>query len=258
MSKFAVSFKGGLAKGFGAIGMIRFMQEKNIKPQMIAGSSSGALMATCYALGYDWQDILAFIQDFKFRSTIGVIDSLKTGTLLSPTKVREKLLDYTDDVNIEDLPIKLGIFVTDLKDKRRVTITKGNLINALVASLAYPFVFPSIEFEGRKYVDGDLSVSYSANTLRHLSGAENVIGVASFHDGMGLPFGDALASKFVSTIRILSVQLDRLHSEVDPVEIDLRYETSDVNFTELDKAPLLAERVYKKCLEKEQEILALV
>jgi len=119
MKSFAISFKGGASRGMGAIGIIRFLQEENITPKIVAGSSSGAIIAAAYSLGYQWNDILKFASNIRLWRLLLLRSTFKESSLISGKKYRAKLLSLHDDVNIENLPIKLIILQLILKIIKR-------------------------------------------------------------------------------------------------------------------------------------------
>lgn len=166
MKPFGISFKGGLARGFGAIGIIRFLEEEGLKPQVVAGSSSGAIIAASIALGYDWQKLVDIVSSFRFREIISLYSLIKNGSLVSYKLYEKKLLLYNHNLQIEDLPIKLIIFATDPTTNDRVYVERGSLIKALIASSGFPVIFPSIEIKSKRVLDGDLTGGFSPHILR--------------------------------------------------------------------------------------------
>src|SRR5579863_928521 len=110
MKKFVVSIKGGAVRGFGSIGAIRFLQEENLHPTIIAGASAGSLVATAYAFGLGWEEMTDLIQEINVRKLLSLRNLLRKGYLIEDEEIYDLLKLNFEDKNIEDLPVKLLIY----------------------------------------------------------------------------------------------------------------------------------------------------
>lgn len=146
----------GLARGFAHIGALRALIRHNIKPTIVTGSSIGALVGGCYLAGKldefeDWalslnrRKIFSYL-DFRVRSA-GMIGGEKLVTLLE---------EHFKGMVIEDLPHPFVAIASDIITGHEVWLRKGNFIDAMRASFALPGVFPPVEINGRRLVDGAL------------------------------------------------------------------------------------------------------
>lgn len=257
MKKFAISFKGGLARGFGAIGVMRFLEEEDLHPDIVAGSSSGAMVAASIALGYKWERILEMVTSFRFRDIISLTSLINDGSLVSYDKYREKLLAFNHDTKIEDLPIRLIVFVTDPSINERVYLEKGSLVNALMASSGFPLIFPGVKVNGKEVLDGDLTGGFSARRL-HEEGARVVIGVGH----KLLPFTrhkkmNAIA-KVTEAYQIMNNQINILNDEVEPVDLAVRYDVGEYSYTNFRDLEKITDIAYEEIKKKKSDILDLL
>ena len=147
----------GAARGLAHIGAIRVLEEEGYAISAITGTSMGALVGGIYAAGkldryVDWvgslakKDVLKYL-DVSFRATSGILK----GDLII-----ELLRDLVGDVLIENLPLPFLAVATDLTARKEVWLTKGNLFDAIRASIAIPGVFTPQRIAGRWLVDGGL------------------------------------------------------------------------------------------------------
>ncbi len=153
MNKIALVLGSGGARGYAHIGVIEELQ-KRFEIVAISGASMGALIGGLYAaggldaykkwvLGLDAFDVMKLL-DFSFD---------KRG-LVGGERVMKKLRQILGDVKIEDLPISYTAVATDLRKNREVWFQKGDLLEAIRASIAIPSFFTPIEKEGMLLVDG--------------------------------------------------------------------------------------------------------
>jgi NTE family protein len=256
MKRFGISFKGGLARGFGAIGIIRFFQEENLKPQVLAGSSSGSIMAAAFALGLDWKEILKISTSIRFREIISFISIFTEGSIVSSDKFYNKLSEVQSDIDIKDLPIKLIIYATDTKNYQRVNIEEGSLLNALMTSSSFPAVFPFRKLKNYKrtqLVDGDLTMGYSAKPLRE-NGAEIVFGVGHTNNHKINASKENILERIFLPQSLLLKEIELLHNTLDPVDLEIKYNVGNYSPIDFKNISLIAENAYR-AIRKEKDLI---
>jgi NTE family protein len=146
----------GLARGFAHIGALRALERHGIKPSIVSGTSIGALVGGCYLMGKmnefeEWALALTRRRIFNYLDF-----RVRSAGLIGGQKVFAQLDQYFHGVNIEDLPMPFVTIAADLTTGHEVWLRKGNLIDAMRASFALPGVFPPIEINDRRLVDGAL------------------------------------------------------------------------------------------------------
>lgn len=256
---FGISFKGGAARGLGAIGVVRFFQENNLKPVVVAGSSSGAIVAAAYALGFKWNQIVEMAKEIKISKLISIKDVLSLKSLSTWDHFRKILKAYSADKNIEDLPVKLLMFTTSSVSGERIVVDKGSLIEAILASSAYPVLFPPFVFNDKDVFDGDLSTSFSVRDLKG-RGARKVIGVgydASLPLTKKKDIGGPV-NRAIDIYRILMKQVGDFNDRGCLPDICISYGAADHSYLDFKNIDRIVDRAYDACLKKKDEILNLL
>ena len=172
--KIGLALGSGAALGAAHVGVLKALEEHDIKPGFIAGTSIGALVAALYAFGMpankieeialslDWLDI----SDVRL-SKLGLLSNRELGELLD-----EKM----GDVTFDQASAELAIVATDISNGEKVIIKEGNVSEAVKASTSIPVIFEPVEIDGRMLVDGGLIESVPIDALKEM-GAEFIIAV---------------------------------------------------------------------------------
>jgi NTE family protein len=156
--------------------VIQVLEEAGIQPQLVAGTSAGSLVAAIYASGKkgdELQRVALTMEEAAIADwTLPIFSrGMLRGEALARyvnTQVRSRL--------IEDMPLPLGIYATDLKTGAGVLFRRGDTGTAVRASSAVPAVFQPVKISGRDYVDGGLVSPVPVLAARNM-GAELVIAV---------------------------------------------------------------------------------
>jgi len=174
--RIGLALGGGAARGFAHVGVIQVLEEAGIQPQLVTGTSAGSLVAAIYASGKKGEELQrvaltmeeAAIADWTLPLfSRGMLRGEALARYVN-TQVRSRL--------IEEMPIPLGIFATDLKTGAGVLFQRGDTGTAVRASSAVPAVFQPVKISGRDYVDGGLVSPVPVRAARGM-GAELVIAV---------------------------------------------------------------------------------
>ena len=159
---------GGGSLGAVHVGMLRALYEEGIEPDLIVGASVGAVNGafiasrpqipeTAVALSDVWRGLRRsdiFPRDF----VAGLLGFVGRRTHLVPNRgLRRILQTHTQFETLEDAAIPLHVVATDAATGQELALSKGPTIRAVLASAAIPGVFPPIDWEGRKLIDGGIS-----------------------------------------------------------------------------------------------------
>jgi NTE family protein len=172
----------GVARGWAHIGVLRALGQAGLKPDIIAGTSIGALIGGAYLSGHlpyleAWALRLNRIRlsrlfDFQLGGS-GVIAGRRVLQALNPEML---------GLGIEDLPAPFVCVATDLASGHEVWLRSGNLVEALRASYAVPGLFPPVKRDGRWLIDGALANPVPVSACRamgaHITIAVNLNGEA--------------------------------------------------------------------------------
>ncbi|TYB31448.1 MAG: patatin-like phospholipase family protein [Candidatus Mcinerneyibacterium aminivorans] len=174
MNKIALVLSGGGAKGFAHIGVLKALEEHDISPDIIVGTSMGAIIGGFYSSGVSLKDIeeIASTFDWKEFAKILVLPTSETGIIKGDKIVKffRNIIGYT---KIEDLSTKFSAVAFDLKNNCETIIDGGDLVSALRASMAIPMIFSPFIYKGRVLFDGglinplpiDVAKEYNPNTI---------------------------------------------------------------------------------------------
>ena len=143
---------GGGIRGVSHIGVIKALEEHQIYPTHISGSSAGAIVGALYAYGYSYKEMLAFFESIQ-------IFDVKKYALGKPGFIdAEKFYDefnlYLKEDSFNALQKSLTITATDILNGNLKTFSSGELIKPILASAAVPGVFSPVKIDDSYYVDG--------------------------------------------------------------------------------------------------------
>ena len=174
--KIAVALGGGAACGFAHIGVLRALEENGIEPDIVVGTSMGAIVGGYYSAGARSADMDEFVKSFKRFQIFELNFLIKNKSILNTTKIEKIFKDITKEKNIEDCEKKFCAIATDLASGTEVIIDKGPLWKAMRASMAIPAIFPPFEIDGIELYDGGLLNNVPTDVAYNL-GADYVIAV---------------------------------------------------------------------------------
>ena len=167
---------GGAARGFAHIGILRALQAHGIVPDVIVGTSIGAVVGGCY-LAQKLDVFEEWACGLTSRGVLGYLDlSLSGSGLIGGGRLATKLEAALGDTRIEDLPGRFAAIATELGTAHEIWLTRGRLVHALRASYALPGIFMPVRLGGRWLVDGALVNPVPVAAARAL-GARLVIAV---------------------------------------------------------------------------------
>lgn len=173
MKKLGLALSGGGAKGFAHIGVFKMLEECALMPDIIAGTSVGALMGVLFADGYGADEIKELFSGREF-SEFAQLQIPKSG-LFDSKRFRYFLKRHLRTKNIEDLQVPMVIMATDLDNGVSHEFREGPIVEAVTASCSIPIIFSPVVVGGIHYVDGGLFHNFPVSIIREE--CERVIGV---------------------------------------------------------------------------------
>ena len=175
---------GGIARGFVHIGVLQVLAKHGIEPDVVVGTSIGAVVGACHAAGkLDVFDQWA--RGLTTRGVLGYLDvSLGGSGLIAGNRLAERLEETFGDTLIEDLPKRCACIATELGTGHEIWLTRGRVVDAARASYALPGLFTPVRLGGRWLVDGALVNPVPVSAARAL-GARLVIAVNLNSDMLG-------------------------------------------------------------------------
>jgi NTE family protein len=175
---------GGAARGFAHIGVMRTLAAHGIVPDVIVGTSIGAVVGGCYA-ARELDGLESWARTLTVRGILSYLDiSLSGAGLIRGSHLAKQLEVALKDSRIDDLPIRFAAIATEFNTGHEIWLTRGRLVEALRASYALPGIFPPVLIGGRWLVDGALVNPVPVSAARAL-GARLVIAVSLNSDLFG-------------------------------------------------------------------------
>ncbi|MDR0769207.1 MAG: patatin-like phospholipase family protein [Dysgonamonadaceae bacterium] len=171
--RLGLALSGGGARGFAHPGAIKAIGDAGLKPEIISGTSAGALAAVLYADGYAPEEILSLFAGKDFREFADI--QIPVAAIFGTTGFRRFLKKHLRTRNFEDLSIPVKVVATNLDEGKSVVFDTGAILDAVIASCSIPIVFNPVVIDGVNYVDGGLFKNFPVSTIRSL--CDKIIGV---------------------------------------------------------------------------------
>jgi len=170
--KIGLALGGGGAKGFAHIGVIRALEEMNIRPGIVTGTSMGGAIGAMYAAGLGVNRIEAIVRGMGL-TILAAREPSHLG-MFGKAKIKRLLHDALGDVAFDQLPRKLAVVAVDLESEAEVILGSGPVVDAVLATMAFPGVFAPEIRDGRYLIDGGALNNVPFDVARQL-GADYVI-----------------------------------------------------------------------------------
>lgn len=203
--KIGLSLAGGGAKGFAHVGVLKVLDSLGVRVDYISGTSMGAIVGGLYAAGYTGKDIEKIITDTDFYSLIRDPKSrtestffnksvdkyllsipLKNGKINLPSSIssgqknvyllKELFKNVSTIEDFSKLPIPFMCVATNLESGNMQIFEKGDLVQSIMASSAFPSLMDPVKIGDSIYIDGAMTVNYPSKPLKD-KGIDIVIGV---------------------------------------------------------------------------------
>jgi NTE family protein len=165
---------GGAARGFAHIGIVRTLIAHGIVPNVVVGTSIGAVVGGAYAAGH-LDTLEEWARSLQPRNILGYLDIRLNGSgLIGGDKLAAQLETAIGQTLVEELPLKFATVATEVRTGHEIWLTHGRVVEAMRASYALPGIFSPVLVGDRWLVDGALVNPVPVSAARAL-GAEIVI-----------------------------------------------------------------------------------
>jgi NTE family protein len=169
--RLALVLGSGGVRSVAALGIAGVLAREGLKPDLIVGCSSGALFGACIASGMNdeqslkaamslWSPELTKRKNWRAYAQLVLPRAFGFGAdfgLRDSRLILERIQQAFGNAQIEKLPTPLRVVATEAASGDRAVLLRGPLAPALLASMAVPFIFPSVDVEGRRLTDGVIS-----------------------------------------------------------------------------------------------------
>ena len=183
-SKIGIALGGGAARGWAHIGILKRLNESGIYPDIVAGTSIGAVVGGCYVA-----DKLAELEEFALsltrRRVFGLLDFNLAGSgLITGQRLCNQLDDHLSHCRIEEFEKKFVAVATEIGTGHEVWLSRGKLVEAMNASYALPGIFKPVKIGQRWLIDGAIVNPIPVSICRAM-GARIVIAINLHMDVFG-------------------------------------------------------------------------
>lgn len=257
--RIGLALGGGAARGFAHVGVIKALESQGLKPEFVAGTSAGSLVAALYAAGNSGFDLQRIALDLDEKAvsdwTVPNRGFIKGESLQN--YVNAKLANRP----IEKLPLPLGIVATDLASGELVVFRRGNAGMAVRASSAVPGVFQPVSIAGREFVDGGVTSPVPVRAVRDM-GADFVIAVDIGKRGPAVALNDTV-DVLLQSITVMGRVIAAQEAQVADVVISpdtsriatASFESRNLAILEGEQAAMAAlPRIREKLAEREARL----
>jgi NTE family protein len=208
-----IAFGGGGVRGFVHLGVLRAFAEAGIRADVVAGTSVGALAATLYASGMSVDEIESLARSTSRYELLDLVFSREGA--INGQAYAAWIRAVTGNRTMRELPVPLGITVTDLGAGKALLVVDGDPGEAVQASATVPGTVIPVQSNGRTYVDGGVLTIVPVRFVRAM-GADVVIAVDIYCGAHPAPRGNALDT-VLKTFRLQSCLL----SDAETAEADI-------------------------------------
>jgi len=176
-NKIGLALSGGAALGLSHIGCLKAFKEVGIQPDIISGTSAGAIIGGMYCSGMEISEIEDIALSIDRIKTINLLTpSIKRGALLKDDNILKFFHKHMGDKTIEQLKIPFVAVSVDIETGEIVYIDKGSLVGAVRASISIPGIFPPFPSKQRLLVDGGLRSNLPLEVLKNYN-IDRIIGI---------------------------------------------------------------------------------
>lgn len=237
--------------GAAHIGVIRALEESQVPIKYISGTSIGALVATLYAFGSNWEKIRDIALELDWLDISGF--SLTQYGLLTNRKIGKVIVDHIGDVDFRDAAMPLAVIATDIASGRKIVLTEGRVADAVMASTCIPGLFAPIEKGDQMLIDGGVMENVPVPSLQDM-GADTIIGV-DLNSKRLFTKPKNIVQVLISTINLTLINATKLQTE--EADLMIMPDLSEFNLYDTDQISDLIEKGYSESKTLIQEMFPL-
>lgn len=181
--RIGLALGGGSARGWAHVGVIRALEQAGVRPDLVCGTSVGALVGAAYAAG-ELERFEQWLLGLRIADVLSFMDVRLSGGVIKGERLMEFFRRNFIDRPVEKLDLPFAAVATALHTGAEVWLREGSTVDAVRASIGLPALFTPVLHEGRVLVDGGL-VNPVPVSLARAMGAEVVIAVDLSSDILG-------------------------------------------------------------------------
>lgn len=167
VGKIGLAISGGCARVAAAIGVLKVIERMGIRPDVVVGTSAGAIVGALYCCGYSADEMAQICCSQSWRK---ILNGKQYWALL------EEMTGRRSDTDFDTLPIPFRCVATCLDDYTEQVLNHGVLADCVKASAAMPLLFPPVSIQGKRLVDGGMVNNLPTDVLRNM-GIDTIIAI---------------------------------------------------------------------------------
>ena len=168
MKKFALVLGGGSSKGYAHIGVLKVLERYNIRPDLIVGTSMGALVGGLYAKGKSAEELERMTSKINSLGSFDLFSMIFKDNIININKVKKVISSEFLDTKIEECDTEFVAIATELYTGKEKRFTSGPMIDGVMASISIPGVFPRVKIEDEYYCDGGIINNLPEDVAREM------------------------------------------------------------------------------------------
>lgn len=211
-----IAFGGGGLRGYMHLGVIKALEEHNIKADLVTGSSAGSIAATLYASGKSYSELEEIINGFSESEIMDFV--LSRRGIVNGQNLAEWINNSVPQQKLSEMEIPIGITATDMTSLESVLIQDGNPGEAVQTSSSVPGAFVPVEYNEHLLVDGGILNVVPVHYAKAM-GAEVVIAVDIYCGNQKAAEITSLSMQ-LATFRLLACRLSE--DEINSANIVIR------------------------------------
>ena len=177
--RYVLVISGGGMRGFYGLGIVKALEELGFKDRIDAlyGVSAWGLLVSYRAAGYSADKILSLFLKSEFLSLTKNLNFLPKVSLLKNTLLK-KQMEKELPKSFEELKIPTFIGCTEIKKGESLILSEGDLVSALLGTIALPWIFPPVEREGQLLMDGGVTNNFLVEPAKKAYPRHKIIGIS--------------------------------------------------------------------------------
>lgn len=204
--KLGLALGGGAARGWSHIAVLRELEARGVRPEVVTGTSMGALIGAAYALGR-LDALETWVSGMRWPELAGYFDIRLEGGVIAGERLMVALAELIGDADFSACPIPFAAVATDLETGQERWLMEGRILDAVRASIALPILLSPVRYQETWLVDGGLVNPVPVSLCRAM-GARYVIAVDLLGDALerqnlqpASPAEDSLFGRMRRTMR---------------------------------------------------------
>jgi len=149
----ALALGGGGARGYSHIGVLRRLEQEGYRVRAVAGTSAGGIVGALYAAGYTPDELEAKLSKLDQTRLFGR-SSGEGPSILGLGGATSMLEEFLGDLTFEKLKLPCAVVAVDIKSAQEVVLSEGCVVDAVLATIAIPALFPPRQIGEHQLVDG--------------------------------------------------------------------------------------------------------